>query len=168
MNQEQFLLRFNTLLLLVMVGWLACGQSAHGEPGDASRLPCGSMEARVLRVVDGDTIDVRVAGVRLRVRLLGLDAPEIRDRRPTVRLVAKAARRRLRELARAGQYKVQMLPAIASQCMFTEHHVRWKPRVLARVMVFTDDDWMDAATILIREGLACPRRVKNGCDPRPR
>lgn len=32
--------------------------------------------AAVLRVIDGDTIDVRVGGQRERVRLLGIDAPE--------------------------------------------------------------------------------------------
>ena len=31
---------------------------------------------RVLRVVDGDTYDVLAGGVRYRVRLLGVDAPE--------------------------------------------------------------------------------------------
>ena len=33
--------------------------------------------ARVVRVVDGDTVDVRYAGSRHRVRLIGIDTPEV-------------------------------------------------------------------------------------------
>lgn len=49
-----------------------------GETGDADRGPGGPTErAQVLRVVDGDTIVVRVGGREERVRYVGLDAPEI-------------------------------------------------------------------------------------------
>ncbi|MGC4029570.1 MAG: thermonuclease family protein [Steroidobacteraceae bacterium] len=36
----------------------------------------GLLRGRVLRVVDGDTLDVRLASGRVRVRLQGIDAPE--------------------------------------------------------------------------------------------
>ena len=45
------------------------GDSSPGEEGDATR-------ARVLRVVDGDTILVRMDGRRERVRYIGIDTPE--------------------------------------------------------------------------------------------
>jgi micrococcal nuclease len=49
----------------------------------------------VLRVIDGDTLDVRLSsGVRERVRVLGIDAPEIRPRE-CYALQAAAATRRL-------------------------------------------------------------------------
>jgi endonuclease YncB( thermonuclease family) len=33
--------------------------------------------ARIIEVVDGDTVNLRLAGVKERVRMLGLDAPEM-------------------------------------------------------------------------------------------
>lgn len=42
-----------------------------------SRGPTREPVARVERVVDGDTIDVVVAGRRERVRLIGIDTPEV-------------------------------------------------------------------------------------------
>jgi micrococcal nuclease len=71
------------------VAWLcvACGaapvdaDAGRSLPGparetvEAGALTDGSA-AEVVRVVDGDTLDVRIDGVRERVRLLGIDAPE--------------------------------------------------------------------------------------------
>jgi micrococcal nuclease len=48
------------------------GVAEHG-PGAAA---AGSRIARVVRVVDGDTILVRLAGRRERLRYIGIDAPE--------------------------------------------------------------------------------------------
>ncbi|HEX5370443.1 MAG TPA: hypothetical protein VFY10_13600, partial [Dehalococcoidia bacterium] len=48
----------------------------------ASTTP-GRQSARVVRVVDGDTIDVDILGVTQRVRYIGMDTPETVDpRRP--------------------------------------------------------------------------------------
>jgi micrococcal nuclease len=44
-----------------------------------ARAPEGLATATVVRVVDGDTVDVLLAGGRTRVRLIGVDAPEVRD-----------------------------------------------------------------------------------------
>lgn len=56
---------------------------------DAQRLPLASVE----RLIDGDTLEVRVAQTLLRVRVFGIDAPERDDR------CADAATERLRALA---------------------------------------------------------------------
>ena len=45
----------------------------------------------VVKVVDGDTIDVSVNGEKIRVRLIGLDTPEIVDPRKPVQCFGKAA-----------------------------------------------------------------------------
>lgn len=37
------------------------------------------IEATVLEVIDGDTLEVRIAGAQARVRLVGVDAPEVRE-----------------------------------------------------------------------------------------
>ncbi len=42
-------------------------------------VPDGAMEAKVLRIVDGDTIDVGISGHTVRVRLIGIDTPETKD-----------------------------------------------------------------------------------------
>ena len=57
---------------------------------------------RVTRVVDGDTIEVKTGGRRERVRLLGIDTPELR--RPAgAECGAAAARANLRRLTRSGR-----------------------------------------------------------------
>jgi micrococcal nuclease len=52
---------------------------ALAVPADATakpQLPKGTITASVVKVVDGDTLDVRRAGKTLRVRLLEVDTPE--------------------------------------------------------------------------------------------
>jgi micrococcal nuclease len=47
----------------------------------------------VVRVLDGDTIEVELAGERERVRYIGIDTPEMGDERPAIRALAFEARR---------------------------------------------------------------------------
>ena len=49
-------------------------------------------EASIVSVHDGDTITVRISGRKEKVRLLGIDAPEMNDERPEYRDAAAAAR----------------------------------------------------------------------------
>jgi micrococcal nuclease len=58
---------------------LACAEAAAPE-----RRP-----ARVLKVIDGDTLDVELDGRSWRVRLIGVDAPESHDSAKLDRLVAR-------------------------------------------------------------------------------
>jgi len=58
------------------------GDAAYGETAPGKGVPQGALPGRVVRVVDGDTVVVRLvhppagfAGVE-RVRLIGIDAPE--------------------------------------------------------------------------------------------
>lgn len=53
-----------TVLTILLAG---CGGGPTSDSGDAT----------VVRVVDGDTIDVLVAGREDRVRLIGIDTPEV-------------------------------------------------------------------------------------------
>lgn len=54
-----------------------CSTDVTG-PSRADAEPTAGLTARVVKVIDGDTVDVRVEdGSRLRVRLLGIDAPEV-------------------------------------------------------------------------------------------
>lgn len=82
--------RLTAIALLVLV---SCGgyevDLSHQAPATLQLEPGGSERARVVRVVDGDTIVVQVAarsdgpgagdapiGQELRVRLIGIDTPE--------------------------------------------------------------------------------------------
>ncbi|MFI7463663.1 thermonuclease family protein [Nonomuraea sp. NPDC049646] len=49
---------------------------ALSTPADAAAVPAGTVAARVVKIVDGDTIDVVRGTTKLRVQLLGVDAPE--------------------------------------------------------------------------------------------
>lgn len=54
----------------VPAGELTAGQLAAG-------LPAGVIRAMVIGVVDGDTVDVEINGRQERVRLIGVDTPEV-------------------------------------------------------------------------------------------
>ena len=63
---------------------------------DKLNLPSSNVEvnttketARVLRVIDGDTVEVSLNGKEETVRLIGIDAPEIADPRKTVECFGK-------------------------------------------------------------------------------
>ena len=66
----------------MLVAVLAATSLAGWRLG-AARRPGPGSSARVVAVVDGDTVDIDWAGHRQRVRLLGVDTPETVDpRRP--------------------------------------------------------------------------------------
>jgi micrococcal nuclease len=59
--------------VLVLTALSGCGSQASIEPEPA---PAVTLTGTVDRVIDGDTLAARVDGERVRVRLLGVDAPE--------------------------------------------------------------------------------------------
>ena len=67
---------FSWWLLLVSAGFGA-GYVSGSKPAGAVAPTAAGEAGRVLRVVDGDTYDVLTGGQVLRVRLLGVDAPEL-------------------------------------------------------------------------------------------
>jgi micrococcal nuclease len=75
------------LLLAVLIGLVAAGCTTSPSTGNASRPG----EAVVQRVVDGDTVVVRIAGRDERVRLIGVDTPESVDPRTPVQCYGKEA-----------------------------------------------------------------------------
>jgi micrococcal nuclease len=85
------LLALVALLLVVPLG--GCTKAAAvGRPG----------EGRVLRVIDGDTVDIDLGGTRERVRLLGIDTPETVDPRRPVGCFGQQASHRTKELLPPG------------------------------------------------------------------
>jgi len=57
--------------------------------------PAGAL---VTRVIDGDTIEVDIAGARYKVRYIGIDTPELNDKRPAFCAIAQEAARYNRRL----------------------------------------------------------------------
>jgi micrococcal nuclease len=64
------------LAVLAVLAGCAQGDPSPAPAGGGDGADADGRPARVIRVVDGDTIVARVAGDEERVRLLGVDAPE--------------------------------------------------------------------------------------------
>jgi len=93
-----------------LVGGAAIGLALQSRPAPAATEPdtaaaprspavpaVASLPAEVLRVIDGDTFEARVhvwpgLDITTKVRLRGIDAPELRARCPAERTKAEAAR----------------------------------------------------------------------------
>ena len=64
----------------------------------------GPVPATVVRVIDGDTVDVQLLdGRRERIRVIGLDTPEVVDPRRPVECMGREATARAKELLPAGR-----------------------------------------------------------------
>ncbi len=108
----------------------------------------GPIRADVLRVLDGDTVEVRAypwpqQSVDVLVRLRGIDAPEIHSKCETEREKAEIARNRLSSMI--GEQKHVLLTDIGGDKYFG--------RVVANLGL---QDGEDAASTLILENLVLP------------
>jgi micrococcal nuclease len=84
----------------------ACGKSAEtAQTGGVPQpeMPAGTISARVVRVVDGDTLKVRVGRRTERVRLIGMDTPEIERNRKFERDIRRDRTKTPREVLAAGR-----------------------------------------------------------------
>lgn len=108
--------------------------------------PC-PYAARLLTVVDGDTVDLEIGlgldvYVRRRARLAGIDAPELTDPAPIERARAHLAKHRLGAL-------------LADRPL---HVVSGRPDKYGRLLatIYAGTSTTSANAILLREGLARP------------
>lgn len=121
----------------------ALPSSGNGTPDTVK----GPIEAKVIRVLDGDTLVVRArpwvgVEVETRVRLLGVDTPELRGGCEEERRLAVAARELLETTVAGGTVFLHEV-----------RHDKYGGRVLARVETPSGADCADA---LIAAGLARP------------
>ncbi|HYD30177.1 MAG TPA: thermonuclease family protein [Azospirillaceae bacterium] len=105
----------------------------------------GPVSAQVLEVVDGDTLRVRATvwlgqEVETRVRMEGVDTPELHGRCPREAEMAQEARRFLQRLVADGAVVLRDV-----------QHDKYGGRVRARVATAGGDDVAEA---LVRAGLA--------------
>ena len=102
----------------------------------------------LLRVIDGDTIDVRAdlgfdVSLRLRLRFAGINTPESRTRNLEERALGKVATARLAEVLES-----------ADSIEFESFGKGKFGRVLATPYVVNNDKRTDVCKLLIREGHA--------------
>lgn len=130
--------------LLVLAGTVAAvaGISGRGSgtPGEAASG--ASLEARVVRVVDGDTVKVATPSGTDTVRYIGIDTPESVKPNTPVQCFAKAASHRNAQLV-AGQ-PVRLVVGVEPRDRYG--------RLLAYVYRRTDGRFVNAA--LVAEGYA--------------
>lgn len=76
----------------------AVAAATNTLPAASHATATGTPLYEVAYVVDGDTIDVRMGTSTVRIRLIGLDTPELVDPRKPVQCFAKEASARAKEL----------------------------------------------------------------------
>jgi len=102
--------------------------------------PAPEAQITVTRVIDGDTIEVNIAGIMYKVRYIGIDAPELDDKRPEYCALAQEATRCNRQLVEG---KIVRLEKDISETDKYERLLRY---------VYVDDIFVNAE--LVRQGLA--------------
>jgi micrococcal nuclease len=115
-----------------------CGTSAGARQRSAA-----SAQPRVVKVVDGDTIEVELGGRTENVRLLGIDTPETKDPRKPVQCFGAEASAHTAELLPPGT-EVRLVPDV-------ERRDRYD-RVLAYVYRVSDGLFVNLE--LARDGYA--------------
>jgi micrococcal nuclease len=127
------------LVLVIAVAAAAGVLRAGGEEADG---PGAASEAKVLRVVDGDTIAVRLDGRAERVRYIGVDTPESVEPGTPVQCFAHAAAAENARLV-AGE-RVRLVRDVKARDRFG--------RLLAYVYRVRDGSFVNAE--LVRRGYA--------------
>ncbi len=110
-------------------------------------------KAKLLRVVDGDTIDAEIdlgfkIFIKERIRLMGIDTPESRTRNLAEKSWGKAAKYRLEELLAEADGDFTLVTQMQKKGKFG--------RILGTIQVSTKDGIVDANQILMNEQLAIP------------
>lgn len=105
----------------------------NGTGGGAGALAAAAY-VPVLGVADGDTISVRLNGVRERIRIIGLDAPELNPRQ----CFGQEAASRMQSLAQGQQVRLVVDPSQADRDRYgrlLRHVVLTNGKVAAGIMV---------------------------------
>ncbi len=146
-DQGRWQIRWATLAAVVAVLSVGFAVSAGKAAELAREVLDGPVSVEVIRIIDGDTIVVRVhpwlgVFIETRVRLAGIDAPELRGRCESEIVLAGRARDRLAELLAAGVARLDDI-----------RHDKYGGRVRARVLGV---DGADVGAMLVAAGLARP------------
>lgn len=77
MKMKRILVIALTLLSVVATGCVATDETSNAGSTTENLQPEVYIEAQVVKVIDGDTIDVTINNETHRVRYIGIDAPEL-------------------------------------------------------------------------------------------
>jgi micrococcal nuclease len=109
----------------------------------AVSLDAGPATATVVRVIDGDTLDLSLSGQRVRVRLIGIDTPETKDENRPVQCYG----------AEASNFVEQLLPKGTAVRVERDVEPRDKyDRLLVYLYRSADELFVNAE--LVRDGYA--------------
>jgi micrococcal nuclease len=97
----------------------------------------------VTKVIDGDTVEVEIAGRVDTVRLVGIDTPETQDPRKSVQCYGQAAKEKLAELVAGEEVRLEADPADSD---------RDKYQRLLRYVYLADGTFVNLE--LVRQGYA--------------
>ena len=136
------------LVLMLLAAALAATAvvSARGRPSAGEALPPGS--ATVTKVVDGDTIHVRLGGRTEKVRLIGVDTPESVKPNSPVECFAREASAHTKQLVPAGTV-VRLVRDVEARDRYG--------RLLAYVYRSSDGLFVNLA--LAQDGFAAPLTI---------
>ena len=130
------------LAILAVVGWWFTRSQEVAESGERGPAHTESADrtqiARVVGVADGDTIRVEVDGTTERLRIIGIDAPELRQGE----CYAQAAASRMQSLVQSRDVQIVADPTQANRDRYD--------RILRHVFTL---DGVNVAETLIAEGL---------------
>lgn len=94
--------------------------------------------ARIVRVIDGDTVEAEIAGELDKIRLLRINTPEMTDTRPEVLAMAKAAKAALERLVLGQRVRLEL-----------DKVKRDKYRRLLAHLYLTDGTWINREMVLL-------------------
>ena len=83
----------------------------NDEPSPVEPTPSAKKYYKVVKVVDGDTIDVEIDGRTERVRLLGINTPEVVDPRRPVECFGREASAKAHELLDGREVELEADPS---------------------------------------------------------
>ena len=134
--------------LLAVTLLIGARRSASQPPGAADSSDAAPGTAVVEKIVDGDTLHVRLAGKKEKVRLIGVDTPESVKPRTPVECFAKEASARTKELVPPGS-QVRLVRDVEARDRYG--------RLLAYVYRSSDGLFVNLA--LARDGFAAPLTI---------
>ena len=134
--------------LLVVLTVVVVAALAIASRGGAAGPRFAAGEGEVVRVVDGDTIVVRLSGGEERVRLIGVDTPESVDPRSPVECFGEEASGRTAELLPEGT-RIRLERDVEARDRYD--------RLLAYVYRADDGTFVNRA--LLEEGYAQPLTI---------
>ena len=146
-SPEVLFLRQALAALALLVALAGCGAAAP-SPGPTAASVAVDGRATLVRVVDGDTIVVSVAGRDERVRLIGIDTPESAKPGSPVECFGKEASGHLASLLPKGT-AVRLVGDVEQRDRYG--------RLLA--YVYRDSDGLFVNAVMARDGFAEPLTI---------